>query len=470
MSLRLRLGLAISLAVAGALIGMSALLWLTERRLLHAGALARAETMARALAQVAEEAVAGDNDLLVIHYVRELPKEDPALRLAYVVVDGRVFAHTDSRLIGGPDPGPGGPEGALPAGDPRDAWTWRQPVRLPNGAGTAVVAYDAERVARRIAEDLRATAIRISEIAFVMLLAGLAVGWKLAETFSRPIAQLEGAAGAIGSGRLETRIPVTRKDELGRLALRFNAMAGQLQELDRMKRDFVAAVTHELKSPLAAIESYLALMLYEARRAGGAHPFEKDLKSIRAQTARLSRFIGDLLDIAKIERAEFALQRAPVALPAVVDEVVHSFAPMAEEAGIRLSTPAPAAAVPVVSADPDRVRQVLFNLVSNALKFTPRGGTVEIRLEPSAAEVACTVTDSGPGIPAELRERLFRRFVQGPNARAAARGPKGTGLGLAISKEIVEAHGGRIGLADERAGSGASFRFTLPCGKGGGAA
>jgi signal transduction histidine kinase len=303
--------------------------------------------------------------------------------------------------------------------------------------------------------------VRILAIAGLMIAVGLLASVALGASLARPIQALGRAAAELGGGNLKTRISVDRQDELGLLAREFNEAARKLQELDTMKKDFVSSVTHELKSPLAAIESYLSLMLYESKDPRSVERWVRDIGTIRTHAARLSRFVTDLLDVAKIERGQFTVSRRPVAVEDLARDVVQFYGPLAKEAGVEVRLDLPSPPCPAAHADPERLRQVLVNLLSNALKFTPAGGRVTLGLRAEEGGLVGWVDDTGPGIPREALERIFEKFEQVRESRALARGPKGTGLGLAICRAIVEAHGGRI-RAESEPGRGSRFVFTLP--------
>lgn len=226
------------------------------------------------------------------------------------------------------------------------------------------------------------------------------------------------------------------------------------RELERAKSAFVNAVTHELRSPITALKGY-AELLEEGSEALSPER-QAYLQRLFQQIRRVSHLVDDMLDVAQLDAGTFRLQLAEMDLAGCLTEVMAAFEPQAADGGITLRRETPSSVVPIVG-DARRLDMVLTNLLANALKFTPKGGTVSVRLIPAAEHVRVEVADSGPGIdPADL-PRIFRRFGQ---LEAGAR-KGGTGLGLSIAKALVEAHGGRIGL-DSAAGKGATFWFTLP--------
>jgi two-component system, OmpR family, phosphate regulon sensor histidine kinase PhoR len=226
-------------------------------------------------------------------------------------------------------------------------------------------------------------------------------------------------------------------------------MSSRLAELDQMKKDFVSGVSHELRSPVAAVESLLNVLL---SRPEGEPANREYLQRARTNLQRLNAFIDNLLDAAKIEKGRVELKPEKVALKPAVSEVLGLFEARAVERGVSLEAEF---ADLDVRADGDALRRVLVNLVSNALKFTPKGGRVSVAARPPVdGRVEIDVTDTGQGIPPDEVPRLFERFSRG---RSAARTP-GTGLGLYLVKQTVEAHGGNVAV---RSAPGRGTTFTL---------
>jgi signal transduction histidine kinase len=259
---------------------------------------------------------------------------------------------------------------------------------------------------------------------------------------------------------LDTHINVNRKDEIGFLADEFNIMAVKLKELDQLKDDYVSSVSHELRSPLAAISGYVELM---TRKPLEQIPVEKRTKAfgiIQESTTRLTGFINDILDLAKIKAGRVDIRKTNVHLGKSIEEIVGLFAPLFEKKKITGTVAVPAE-LPILALDEEKMKQVVTNLISNAYKFTPEGGRITVSAEDSGETITVAVTDTGIGIPKDYVNQLFERFKQVPGTREKMGGPKGTGLGLAIAKGIVEAHGGKIWVESE-VGQGSSFKFTLP--------
>jgi len=248
---------------------------------------------------------------------------------------------------------------------------------------------------------------------------------------------------------------------LGFLSKSFHTMAEQLRQLDQMKDDFVSAVTHELRSPLGAIESYLNLISEEIHEGISPSTWHTYAERMRVNTQRLTRFVNDLLDVAALERGKVALDTQPVNVSILIQDVVAFFSPKLAEH--KLACAVEIRENPMAWADADKVRQVLVNLLSNAIKFTRGGGAITVGLEGILAEkqVRVFVKDSGAGISAEDQGKIFNKFEQVNSARQSVKGPKGTGLGLSICRALIELQGGRIGV-DSNPGKGSCFYFTLP--------
>ena len=231
----------------------------------------------------------------------------------------------------------------------------------------------------------------------------------------------------------------------------------QLREIEQMKTDFVSTVSHELRTPLTSIRGSLGLVLGAMQEEVG--PKARGLLEIASQnTDRLIRLINDILDISKIEAGHVMLKKEPGELRAILRTTLTSLEGYASEAGVRLILD-PGDPI-MATVDSDRLVQVFTNLVSNAIKFSPTGQSVRIRLESDVAVARVRVTDSGPGVPLEFREKIFGKFQQADGSDARKR--NGTGLGLAIARAIVELHEGTVSYENEP-GRGATFVVELPC-------
>ena len=279
----------------------------------------------------------------------------------------------------------------------------------------------------------------------------------LAYTLLRPVHALTRAAGRLGQGDLTQRVAVHGDDELAVLGNSFNAMAGSLQRAEESRRAVTADIAHELRNPLAVQRANLEAM------QDGVYPLRvENLQPILEQNILLTRLVDDLRTLALAESGQLMLARSPTDFPALVRRVLERFRPQSAARQINLEfdfSPTPLSSMPALYIDPDRVEQILGNLLSNALRYTPESGRIKLILEINQREALLSVQDSGQGIPPEALDHLFERFYRADRSRSRAEG--GSGLGLAIARQLAEAHGGSLTAANHPNG-GAVFTLTLP--------
>jgi signal transduction histidine kinase len=325
--------------------------------------------------------------------------------------------------------------------------------------GQAINRAGEEQAERAESLATRAASTTLIALAIAVLLAVLVAGW-LARSLLRPINELRRGMSVVAAGDFEPELRVDpgRPDELGDLARSFDRMTQQLTELDRLKAEFVSVASHELKTPLSVIKGYVGLL-----QEGIYGPLDEKqvrvLTSVSDQTDRLGRLIQQLLDISRFEAGGHRLDLKQVELRPFLAELATSFEALAVQNRIDFRLEAENGLPDSVRADPDRLNEVVGNLLSNAFKFTPREGQIRLRAESLPDGLVLEVRDTGIGIPAGHLARIFEKFYQVENSVQ----PKsiGSGLGLAISKEIVEAHGGTI-AAESEEGRGTTFRVVLP--------
>jgi signal transduction histidine kinase len=290
----------------------------------------------------------------------------------------------------------------------------------------------------------------------------LALALVLSSSVVGPLRRTEGRLAEIGAGDFSGRLEVANRDEIGRLAARVNSTSDELQRAYRElevasqhKSDFLATMSHELRTPLNAIIGF-SEVLHE-RMFGELN--ERQLayvEDVLAAGRHLLSLINDVLDLAKIEAGRMELELSQVAIPEVLRNAASLHSEGANRGGVELSVTTEPEEI-TVAADERRLRQIVFNLVSNAVKFTPSEGRVDISARVEDGHVEVAVADTGPGIASEDRETIFEEFEQTSEGRKA----EGTGLGLPLSRKLVELHGGRLWVESEP-GRGSTFRFTLP--------
>ena len=288
--------------------------------------------------------------------------------------------------------------------------------------------------------------------ALASFIALLMARW-LARGMTQPLRDMARAAHQMELGEYSVRVVVASRDEVGQLATAFNRMSGELEHLESSRRDLVANVSHELKTPITAIQAHLENLL-----DGVEEPDPGTLQVMLAQSERLGRLVEQLLDLSRLESGEVPLHRVPVPLAPLVSQVVSEIEMARPDRSVTLASEIPDE-LPMVEADRERVHQVLFNLVDNAVRFTPPGGAVTVSAHRHNGSVEVAVTDTGVGIGPEHLPRLFERFYRVDPARSREDG--GTGIGLAIARSVVEAHGGHIQARSEL-GKGSVFSFDLP--------
>jgi signal transduction histidine kinase len=275
----------------------------------------------------------------------------------------------------------------------------------------------------------------------------------VARGMTQPLRDMAHAARKMETGDYSQRVQTESIDEVGQLAQAFNRMSAELESLEQLRRDLVANVSHELKTPISALRAHLENLLDGVER-----PDPETLQVMLAQSERLGRLVEQLLDLSRLESGDVPLRREEIALAPLVSEVLSEIEVARADRGVRLERGIPED-LPLVFADRERVHQVLFNLLDNAVRFTPSGGRVTVSADRHDGSVDVHVADTGPGISPEHLPRLFERFYRIDPARAQKEG--GTGIGLAIARSVVEAHGGRI-WAESELGKGSVFTFELP--------
>lgn len=285
-------------------------------------------------------------------------------------------------------------------------------------------------------------------IGFLFAGVGLVVSYFLSGNITRPLRQLSQAAEKIRQGDLKQEVPVDTQDEVGQLAEVFNQMSAELAANESNRQELLANIAHELKTPLAVLQGHLESML-----DGVEEPAPDKLFSMQEEVMRLTRLVGDLRDLslAQVHRLELHLQ--PVDLDEKVERAADMLEPLLEEKKLRFVKEL-APGLPARQLDPDRLNQILYNLITNAIRYTHSGTSILLKTEPAGDRVRLTIADEGPGIAPEDLPHVFEQFYRGDKSRNRASG--GSGIGLSLAKSFVEAQGGTI-TARNRNQGGAEF-------------
>ncbi len=285
-------------------------------------------------------------------------------------------------------------------------------------------------------------------VAIIALVLGLA----LARTLTRPLRELTGATRLVAQGDLAQEVPIRSKDELGQLAVAFNRMSADLAQANHLRRQMTADIAHDLGTPLTVITGYI-----EAMRDGDLEPTQVRFEAMHDEAQHLKRLVLDLRTLSLADAGELSLNRESVPVQDLLERVAAAYRHQARQQNIKLDVLS-AANLPHIEADPERMVQVLGNLVSNALRYTPEGGQIRLAARSEAANLWLTVQDNGSGIPPAELPHIFNRFYRVHKSRPQSNGQ--SGLGLAIARALVEAHGGTISVKSEL-GQGTIFIIKL---------
>jgi signal transduction histidine kinase len=322
-----------------------------------------------------------------------------------------------------------------------------RPVRLGDAFFGALIVGKPET---RLNQSWLPLIWRLFPAALAGILVASALAWYLSRRITKPVLALSDAADEVAEGRYGVSVPVVPgRGEISHLAERFREMAAQLHAAEELERNFLMTVSHELRTPLTAIRGHVEALLEGVVEDEEARTESLEVISLEAE--RLERLVGDVLDLAKLDTHRFTLLREEVDMERLVDRAYANFGEEARRRGIDYRRSV--TAKPVIATDGDRVLQVISNLLSNAFRWTPDGGRVELGLGQDDGTVRVAVGDTGPGISEDEQERIFRAFW--------SRDGQGTGLGLAIAHELAAALGGRIEL-DSAPGRGSRFELVLP--------
>ncbi|MFC1893611.1 ATP-binding protein [Chloroflexota bacterium] len=291
------------------------------------------------------------------------------------------------------------------------------------------------------------------KVGLIAIAAALVIGLVLTRQITRPVRALTSGARHLTKGELSYRVDVKSRDEIGELANSFNIMASSLENGEQSRRQLTADIAHELRTPLTVIEGTVDGII-----DGVFKPDTEHLHSIKEQTSLLTHLISDLRDLSLAESGQLKLNLAPTDTVELVRRMVSNYEINALEKNVRLELEE-ATQIPEIRIDPVRMEQVISNLLTNAIRHTPSGGSITVAISSYEGGLAISVADNGEGIAPEDLPHVFERFYRSGSSRARKEG--GTGLGLAIVKQMVEAHGGNV-RAESEAGIGSKFSILLP--------
>ncbi len=321
-----------------------------------------------------------------------------------------------------------------------------EPTQTPVGVDARGGPFDEE-------PDQAEIARRLLEFMGLSLVVGLVGGIVIARVVSAPITELAAAANRIGTGKLDVRVPVRGSRELRELSESFNRMAADLEHAEKLRNNLMADVSHELRTPLTVLEGNLRAALDRVYALD-----EAEIANLYGQTRHLIRLVNDLRELALAESGQLSLEKTPTNLHTLVTETLQALEPLAAEKEVLVIDRA--SDLPPVNIDPFRIRQVLFNLLTNALRHTPSGGSITVDATHDGSMVTLSIRDTGDGLESEQLASVFDRFYRADKSRSRETG--GTGLGLAIVKAIVEAHHGRVEASSAGKGLGSQFSVHLP--------
>ena len=337
--------------------------------------------------------------------------------------------------------------------------------RNPAAARTVVLSQQRKRQTLRdeISSETRDTALLVGAGLIAGLTGAALLFTGLIASMRRPLEDLVDASGRLAGGNLDARVKIGGLSETATLGAAFNEMAGELQrragerdQLDRMKDEFVLTASHELRSPLTSVQGFAELLMLEREKLTPTQA--ETVEVILDNTRHLVRLLNDLLDLARSDAGRLTIKPVPTDVASLVEDAVRTMRAQFDSRRQELSQEIDPG-LPEVESDRDRIRQVLVNLLTNANEYCPEGAGIRVKVGRAGAEVEIEVIDNGPGIPGQQLEHIFERFSRGDAGETQRVG--GTGLGLAISKSLVELHGGTI-EAESTPGGGATFRIRLP--------
>ncbi len=452
MSIRAKL----TLWLCGILLGVIALMaggiLLTQWTLAQRDAADRVEIIGNSIKRAAYDALLQSDDLLLVGNLKFLERQYPAL--AWAGIHWKRPGADESIAVGERTEGSALSETV----SVRDPLSPSKSISIDFQISLAELEAKSNQSFQRIAK----MTLFAGASAFIFF---VAFAYEFAKTLTSPLGPLADLSEEIGRGHFGRKLSWRSRDEIGRFVEAFNAMSERLATLDESKKNFVSSVTHELRSPLGAIESFITLIEENLDVPSSAASASRRvyLERVRDNIQRLRLFVDDLLTSAAIERGSIACLLSPMSLSRTAKEIQELFAARAAELKVYLRDEVPSD-LPSVLGDADKLRHVVSNLVHNALKYTPAGGSVTIGARREDGQVWLSVSDTGSGIDADDVSKLFKLFSKGRNSDRTQDGSQGSGLGLYIVKSIIEKHGGEIRVRSEPQ-FGTTFSFSLKIAK-----
>ncbi|MBA4537969.1 HAMP domain-containing protein [Bacillus aquiflavi] len=291
--------------------------------------------------------------------------------------------------------------------------------------------------------------------AFIFVVIALFFGTKWINRLTKPLKEMKEAAVKVSEGDFSTRVHIRSKDEIGQLGTAFNQMSQSIQKEDERKKEFIANISHELRTPISYVKGYSDALLSQMVKT--EEDKQKYLKLIHREAGRLERLVGDLLDLMKFESEEFSLVKMPLPLAQLIEDALQKYISTANEKGIKLTYDLDPELI--INGDEGRIEQIFQNLMDNAVRYTESGGTIKIKLFKVRNKCHLVVSDTGIGIKEDDLEKIMQRFYRVNKARTRTDG--GTGLGLAIVDQLVKLHNGKLKMTSEY-GKGTEVTVILP--------
>ena len=358
-------------------------------------------------------------------------------RIVLTDANNVVIADSDGMLIGKPE-----------------GTNWNSKIVGPNGTTVGYLFFNLPEDAQASNSNYLLSVTQSAWVgALIAIVIAVVVTLLLSSRILKPVGELTNAARKMQNGDLSARVKVASNDEVGELARTFNGMAVNLAKQEQLRKNMVSDVAHELRTPLSNIRGYL-----EAAQDGLVEPDKGLIDNLFEEAMLLNRLIDDLQELALAEAGHLHLELTKMNLGQEVQSTIDNLIPISQKLGIELTCEIPVD-LPEVTADPQRIGQVLRNLINNALDYTPEGGRITIRASIEGDFVRVAVIDTGPGIESEHLPYLFERFYRADPSRSRSLG--GAGLGLAIVKQLVQVQGGQVGV-ESHPGMGSMFYFTIP--------